>query len=58
MNRDVEAGVFAIVLLGGGVALSLGLAFGVLHVTVHAMSAARVSTTSGAELNAASLALR
>jgi hypothetical protein len=35
-----------VVLLGGGISLSLGLAFGVLRVTVNAMSAAAVSTTS------------
>jgi hypothetical protein len=56
MNKDVEAGLIAILLLGGGVALSLGLAFGVLRVTVHAMSAATVPTTSGAGLTAAGLA--
>jgi hypothetical protein len=55
MNKDVEAGLIAILLLGGGVALSLGLAFGVLRVTVRAMSAATVPTTSGAALTAAGL---
>jgi hypothetical protein len=55
MNKDVEAGLIAILLLGGGIALSLGLAFGVLRVTVYAMSAATVPTTSGAELTAAGL---
>ena len=37
MNRDMEAGLLTM-LLGGAFALSLGLAFGVLHVTVHAIS--------------------
>jgi len=55
MNKNVEAGLIAIVLLGGGIALSLGLAFGVLRVTVHAMSAATVPTRSGAELTTTGL---
>jgi hypothetical protein len=36
MNSDVEAGLMTL-LVGVSVALSLGLAFGVLQVTVHAI---------------------
>ena len=42
----MEAGLIAVLLVGGGIALSLGLAFGVLRVTMHAMSPATVPTTS------------
>lgn len=55
MNRDVEAGLIVILVLSGGIALSLGLAYGVLRATVYAMSAATVPTTSGAEFTAAGL---
>jgi hypothetical protein len=41
MNRNVEAGLL-VVLLCAGVALSLGLAFGLLRMTVHTMSAVAV----------------
>jgi len=58
MNRDVETGLIAILLLGGSIALSLGLAYGVLRVTVHAMSEAAVPTTPGAKLTAARLVPR
>ena len=53
MNKDVEAGLIAILLLGGGIAVSLGLAYGVLRATVYAMSAATIPTTPGAEFTAA-----
>ena len=42
MNQDVEAGVM-ILLLGGGITLSLGLGFGVLRLAVHAMLSAATS---------------
>jgi len=51
----VEAGFMA-VLFGAGVALSIALAFGVLRVTVHAMSTVDVPAASNAELTAAGLA--
>jgi len=54
MKKDVEAGLIAILLLGGGIALSLGLAYGVLRAAVYAMSAATIPTTS-ADFTAAGL---
>jgi hypothetical protein len=53
MNQDVEAGLMA-VLVGGGIALSLGLAFGVLRVTMQAMSTAGVPAMSNTQLAAGS----
>ena len=54
MNKDVEAGLIAILLLGGGIAVSLGLAYGVLRAAVSAMSAATIRTSS-ADFTAAGL---
>jgi hypothetical protein len=51
MNKDVEAGILT-ALFGVGVALSLGLAFGVLRAAVHAMSAAAVPARSTSGLAA------
>lgn len=42
-------------LVGGGIALSLGLAFGVLRMTMHAMSAAGAPARSSAALTTAGL---
>ena len=53
MNKDVEAGLIAILLIGGGIALALGLAYGVLRATAYAMSAATIPTTRGAEFTTA-----
>ncbi len=44
----MEAGFMA-VLLGGSMALSFGLVFGVLHVTLRAMAAAAVTATDAAD---------
>ena len=54
MNKNVEAGLMVVV-LGGGIGLSLGFAFGVLRVTVHAMSTAGVPPAPNAELTVAGL---
>jgi hypothetical protein len=48
MNKNVEAAFTTVLLLSGGIALSLGLAFGVLRATVRAMSPAAAPTTSSA----------
>jgi hypothetical protein len=51
----VEAGFIA-VLVSAAVALSIGLALGVLHVTMRAISGSDVPATPGAEITAAAVA--
>jgi hypothetical protein len=53
----MEAGFLA-VLVGNSIALSLGLAFGVLRMALRAMSAAAVPSTPRTGLSAAELAPR